>query len=393
VHVGGHTKAASYRSFLDNASTLGTAQAIKIAHLEYNNIKAVHNFAREHNIDCDLFSGDTVDIIYDQAQWDYGVKAIKAMRDAMPDALDTVARYKFWTKEEARDKFHCKGEEAVGAVSYEAGSLSAYKFVVGVLKLCLKSGLQLFTNTPATNISKGEDGTWIVDTPCGVVRAKKVVLATNGYTSFLCPKFSKVIVPLRGQITAHRPGSNMPSSGLSTTYSFIYSNGYEYMIPRPPDSKFAGDIIIGGGLVKASNEGLNEFGNTDDTTLNSEISEYLWGSTERYFGDSWGEDSEKGRIRKEWTGVMGYSSDGFPFVGEVPGVEGLWIAASFQGHGMVLCFMCARALVQMMDAEKGEEEELGNWFPDVFRVTEQRMWKRFVGRLHTKPVDVETKAG
>lgn len=36
-----------------------------------------------------------------------------------------------------------------------------------------------------------------------------------------------------------------------------------------------------------------------------------------------------------WTGIMGYSSDGAPWVGAVPDLPpGLWIPAGFTGHGM-----------------------------------------------------------
>jgi hypothetical protein len=56
---------------------------------------------------------------------------------------------------------------------------------------------------------------------------------------------------------------------------------------------------------------------------------------------------------------------------------------------MVLCFLCAQALVQMMT---GEDKDLDNWFPNVFKITEERMRKKFRGRLHTKPQDLEFKA-
>lgn len=303
------------------------------------------------------------------------------MREAMPDDLEGAARYVFWEKEEARERFRVKGEDFVGAVSYEAGSLSAYRFVIGVLKLCLGKGLELYTNTPATNLEKGEDGLWVVETPRGVIRAKRVVLSTNAYTGYLWKGFQGAIVPMRGQITAHRPGQNMPKEGLGYTYSFIYSNGYEYMIPRPPGSKYANDIIIGGGLVIAANEGLEEFGTVDDTDVNPTISKYLTETTSRYFGDAWGDDHPDGRVRKEWSGIMGFSSDGFPYIGEVPGERELWVAASFQGHGMVLCWLCAEALAGMI---MGEEDGLGDWFPDAFRVTRERMEMPFGGRLHLK---------
>lgn len=386
IILGGHTKAASYRSFLDNTSALGLSEAIKIAKLEYENIKSVHAFVRMFKIDCDLYSGDTVDIIYDQAQWDTALKAVQAMRDAMPEELDTVARYRFWSAAEARYVFHCKGEEIIGAISYEAGSLSAYKFVIGVLKLCLKSGLGLFTNTPVMKLTQGQDKTWEVLTAKGIIKARNVVLATNGYTGFLHEKFRGSIVPLRGQITAQRPGLNMPAEGLQTTYSFIYSGGYEYMIPQRPGTKYTGDIIIGGGLVKAPNEGLSEYGTTDDTSINEYISTYLRTTTPRYFGSSWGEDHPDGRIRSEWTGIMGYSPDGFPFVGEMPGEKGLWVAAGFQGHGMVLCYMCVRALGSLMG---GEDQHLWKWFPRAWLVTEERLRMTFKGRLHVNPAREE----
>ena len=338
----------------------------------------------------------------------------------MPGDLQGAAKYELWTAEEAREKFHVADDfgeggygEVKGAISYPAGSLSAYKFVIGVLKLCLPLGLELYTNTPVIKITRSlSSGLWAVETSRGTIKAKRVVLATNGYTAFLAPQFQSSIVPLRGQITAHRPGSHMPSSGLQTTYSFIYANGYEYMIPRPPGSKFAGDIVIGGGLVKAADEGTEEFGNTDDSTVNLQISEYLTATTPRFFGNNWGFDDKEGRVRKEWTGVMGFSGDGFPFVGEVPAADGvrkapgagglaeevadgerddgckkgLWVSASFQGHGMVLCWMCARALVAMMEG-KDEQVGLKEWFPDVFRVTNERLQVKFMGRMHTKPME------
>ena len=303
----------------------------------------------------------------------------------MPDDLEGAAKYTFWSKEEARERFYVNGEECCGAVSYRAGSLSAYKFVCGLLALCLPSmNFEFYTNTPAVSLSptKGKDG-WVVETLRGNICAQNVVLATNAYTASLLPAFQGHIVPMRGQITAHRPGSAMPASGLPTTYSFIYANGYEYMIPRPQGSKYAGDIVIGGGLVIAANEGEEEFGTIDDCSVNPTISKYLYETTSRYFGSSWGEDDEDGRVRREWSGIMGFSGDGFPFVGQVPKEEGLWVAASFQGHGMVLCWRIAEALVKMMQSE---EQGLGDWFPEAFRVTEERMRIPFTGRLHLKPL-------
>lgn len=294
--------------------------------------------------------------------------------------------YELFSAEEVKRRFFVHdsietGEVIQGGVGYFAGSLSAYKFGVGVLRLCLEKGLNLQTGTPVVELTRGADGLWEVGTSSrGVVKAKRVVLATNGYTARVWSRFQGVVVPLRGQVTAQRPGRAMPRGGcLPTTYSFIYEKGYEYMVTRPEGSTFSGDIVMGGGLVRAPDDGLMEFGTTDDSVVNEGISEYLKGTTPRYFGHDWGEDHPEGRVRSEWTGIMGFSPDGFPFVGEMPGESGLWASCSFQGHGMVLCWMCARALVEMMEGRDGEE--LRVWFPDAFRITDERLAQRFQGRL------------
>jgi glycine/D-amino acid oxidase-like deaminating enzyme len=361
--------------------------AAKIAKLELANIRAVHAFAREHGIssDCESNPCRTVDVVYDPQQWEIDQKTVKALQEALPEG-DDAAAYDFLTPEEVRERFYCgKGgdENVCGGVEYEAGSINAYKFTIGVLKLCLKKGLNLQTNTPVTSVNKRPDGRWDVETASrGNIIARRVVMATNGYTARLVKKFQGIIVPLRGHVTAQRPGSKMPKEGLSTTYSLIYKGGYDYMIPRPKGVEiYGGDIIIGGRSISAKEEGLYEYGTTDDTTEDGDIMENLHEVLPRYFGDNWGDDHPDGRVRTQWTGIMGYGPDGLPFVGEMPGEEGegLWVSASFQGHGMVLCWMCARALVELMLGR--DNEELRSWFPGVFRVAEERFDLKFQGKL------------
>lgn len=376
---GGHTKAGSYFAFPEHIQKYGVEMAVKIARFEYHTIQSLHAFARSNSINCDLYSGDTIDVFYDKGVWEAAQKAVQQLRDAMPSDLDDVAKYEVWNAEEARERFKVHGEGICGAISYFAGSLSAYAFVCGVLHLALSKGLQLYTHTPVISLSQPtKDGLWEVRTEKVVVRAKRVVLATNGYTGAIWKGFQSKIVPLRGQITAQRPGSMLPAGTLKETYSFIYKGGYEYMIHKLPNAnlQFPGDIVIGGGLTKSGGLGESEFGIVDDTFLNPRISHYLRECTVAFFGDAWGEDDAKGRVRREWSGIMGFTGDGLPFVGQVPGESGLWIAAAFQGHGMVTAWRCAEALVGMMG---GEERE---WFPEVFKITEERMGVPFTGIGH-----------
>jgi glycine/D-amino acid oxidase-like deaminating enzyme len=138
----------------------------------------------------------------------------------------------------------------------------------------------------------------------------------------------------------------------------------------------ADTIVIGGGLGRLANAGASEFGNISDTDLNAEISTYLYNCTAGYFGDNWGQDAKEGRIVKEWSGVMGTSADGLPYVGSMPDMPGMFVCASFNGHGMVMCLKSAEALVDMM---KGDEDVV--WFPKALVVTAKRFERKFHGRL------------
>ncbi|KAI9677017.1 MAG: hypothetical protein M1817_006856 [Caeruleum heppii] len=294
---------------------------------------------------------------------------------------EASARHIVFGAEEARERFLTP--DAIGAVQYEAGSISAYRFTTGVLKLALEKGLNLQTTTPATKIRyraevSSNEGRWVIDTPRGGISTEQVVLATNGYSASLWPQVQGVIVPMRGQITAQRPGESMPSSGLGKTYSFIHGDGYDYMVPQPAGSRYPNDLVVGGGLRYAANEGLYEYGETDDTVHNKDISEYLTDSLVDFFGVNWGRDDLDGRIRKEWTGIMGYSPDGHPLVGEMPGQRGLYISAAFNGNGMTLCLLCAKALKDMMLGH--DKRELDSWFPKPYRVSQDRLQMRYAGK-------------
>ncbi|OAX81370.1 hypothetical protein ACJ72_04292 [Emergomyces africanus] len=393
---GGHTKGASYTTFPTNVKKLGLDEAIKIAKLELNTVRQVHAFARKHNIDCESKHINTTDIIYNQETLEQAAATVKFMQKVMPN--HPASKYTFWNKKETEEKFLVPG--AAGAITYEAGSLSSYKFVIGLLKLCLKQGLNLQTNTPVTGLHRQESNTgdssgkgnskkWTIVTARGNIKASKVIMATNGYSAAIYPKLQGVIVPVRGQVTAHRPGSAMPALGLKTTYSFNYGSGFDYMIQCPDTSKYPRDIVIGGGFGESKNGGLANYGNTDDSVTEPAISEYLAASTVEFFGKNWGRDDPAGRVRHEWTGIMGYSADGYPLVGEMPGEPGLFISASFQGHGMVLCLLCAQAVTCMLFGD--DEKSIYTWFPRTYKVNADRL-KQKLGRRITPPPKSQSKA-
>jgi glycine/D-amino acid oxidase-like deaminating enzyme len=400
---GGHTKAASYRSYVQHVQDLGQEEALKIARLEWENITEMHALARELGIECESTMCRTLDVVYDEGTFEAGKRGIEMLRgDANEDEKKEgeMAWYKVHDAEEALGKgCHVAGqngnpevdgeEKVAGMFEYMAGKIHAYHFTTGVLKQCVKMGLLLCAKTPVHEIRSstrsdiGDQFLWDIFTQYNNITARNVVLATNGYTPYLMRALHGAIVPMRGQITVQRPRpANKLACPLPKTYSFIYRDGYEYMIPRPL-ADGTQHIIIGGGLGRLPAAGASEYGTVDDSSLNPDVSRYLHESLPGYFGsENWGtnfEEKPPESVVQEWTGIMGATADGRPFVGEVPRKKGMWISAGFNGHGMVLCLKSAEALVKMMEAD--EHAGKPEWFPDSFLITVERLKKgAFRGR-------------
>ena len=76
-------------------------------------------------------------------------------------------------------------------------------------------------------------------------------------------------------------------------------------------------------------------GSTDDSSLSEAVGAHL----RRFLTESFPNlGFESGMVEAEWTGVLGFTPDGRPLCGPVPGRSNVIVAAGFCGHGMPQCF-------------------------------------------------------
>ena len=67
---------------------------------------------------------------------------------------------------------------------------------------------------------------------------------------------------------------------------------------------------------------------------------------------------------------MGYSTDGFPHIGAVPGRDNQFVIAGFTGHGMPQIFLSAKGLASMvMDGSSFEDTGV----PRLYKTTKERL--------------------
>lgn len=247
---GGHCRAGRYESFADDLATFGEDEALRMEKLEEDNVKHVGELIRSLGIDCDLRDVETLDVTTDEVQWEAALNALETRKRVLRGKVEesVLTKHRVWSKEETRNELLIP--EGVGAISFPAFKLSPYKFVCGLLEICLTKGLNLQTNTPVLEVSqsstRGGEKCWLVYTDRGIISAKNVILATNAYTPFLYPPLSDFIIPTRGQVAAIRPGSNIAGNPvLQRTICPNSAVSDDYMQARSEGTTGAGDLIIG----------------------------------------------------------------------------------------------------------------------------------------------------
>jgi glycine/D-amino acid oxidase-like deaminating enzyme len=115
-------------------------------------------------------------------------------------------------------------------------------------------------------------------------------------------------------------------------------------------------------LLMTENAGI---GNADDTTFDLKISRFLhtFLPSQFPFVKTVGTEPPVESIC-EWTGIMGFSDDSHPYVGNTPDEPRKWVIGGFHGHGMVRIFLCAKALVQQIVSQDSlRETPWPNWMP------------------------------
>jgi glycine/D-amino acid oxidase-like deaminating enzyme len=236
--------------------------------------------------------------------------------------------------------------------------------MTALLSIAHKTGsLNLQTNSPVTSITAAEKpDSWKATTSRGSVKASKVILATNGYTSALLPEYAGKIVPCKGiccHITPSAIGTHAP---ITDTYGLRLPRGsFDYLIPRPD-----GSIIVGGARSNFASIRDSWYNNADDSNLILPAASYFNDYMQTHF-HGWEDSGAK--VKEIWSGVMGYTSDGQPHVGEVPGKTGLWIAAGFEGHGMPVIWLTMKGVVRLVESGRWEESGI----PKVYETSRERL--------------------
>ncbi|KEF54752.1 uncharacterized protein A1O9_09194 [Exophiala aquamarina CBS 119918] len=337
---------------------------------ELRNWHHVEGLIKAAGIPCDFRELNSCIGFWNRTYFEEAKAALKEATALAPEQTTKEARI----VEDASELEKLNLVGAVGAiVQTTAASLSPYKLVTWLWRDLLDKHeatkrLNLQTTTPVTSLSRNAHGPgYLITTDRGLISARHVILATNGYTSHLVPEFSSLIIPRQAQMSAQRPPMASPFSKklIPKSYGFVGILGMDremsdYLVQQPIREKHTGggaltygggggEFMYGGGRQAAKGNGDHV---SDDSFVDPDVEQYLRRLPDRLnlIPTSPGNGAATTtttttttttsaapyqlELLASWTGIIGSSRDGFPWVGGVPEYPGLFLAAGYSGHGM-----------------------------------------------------------
>ncbi|KAF2019915.1 FAD dependent oxidoreductase [Aaosphaeria arxii CBS 175.79] len=321
---GGHVKPDTYFNVPKFAKIFGVQAAAELAAFEASHVYAVKDLVEAEKLDCDFHLTRALDVYLDP---EHAKQTEAAYRDLIKTGAVNLHDVAFTPEKDAERVSGVKGARC--CFSFTAAHLWPAKMIHQLLEGLLKKGLNLQTNTPTQSVSstKDADGNWTVQTPRGTIKARKVVFATNGYTAQILPEYKDKIVPVRGICSRISSPRGVATPHLVNTYGIRFdARNNDYLIPRAD-----GSIVVGGARQRFWHHREQWFDNVRDDELVADAVSYFDGYMQRHFR---GWEDSGAKVSEVWTGIMGYSSDFIPHLGEVPDKPGQFIIAGFSGHGM-----------------------------------------------------------
>ena len=284
-------------------------------------IDLLEKIIQEENIDCDWERNGHIALACKQSHY-----------DKMPE-------YAKWINHELGHKKTLVPKEQIhseigtdfyfGGLSDDiSGGLNPAKFVNGLAQAVTNLGVQLFENKQVKKIIP-DNKNYDVITSTGSIKAKEVIIATNGYTDMLVPRLKPKIFPVGSYIIVSEPLSNDLQKKLSPKGRMFY------------DSKWFINYF------RLTTDGRMLWGGRNDLSTNLDLKEsasILSRQVRSVFPEL-----EDVTFTHTWSGKLGITFDLMPHIGTINGIH---YAFGYGGHGLSIATYLGTELGMLLSGEK-----------------------------------------
>ncbi|GGD45451.1 NAD(P)/FAD-dependent oxidoreductase [Sinisalibacter lacisalsi] len=191
-------------------------------------------------------------------------------------------------------------------------------YAAGLARAARAAGADIRARSPVTAIRPEKGGHRLV-TPGGTLRARRLLIATNGYSSEdLPPWLAGRTLPLQSSVIVTRPLSAAERAAQGWTSDLMAYDSRELLhyFRLMPDGRFLFGMRGGYRATPAAEARIARKIRADFAAMFP-----AWEGVE---------------IAHEWSGLVNLSRGLTPFVGPVPRMDNAWIAMAYHGNGVAM---------------------------------------------------------
>jgi len=213
-----------------------------------------------------------------------------------------------------------------GVIDHGARHLHPLKYCLGLAEAVLTAGASVFEKSQVNNIDiKGDHA--LVSTDKAAIKAKKVVLACNGYLGNLFPPIASHIMPINNFIVATEPLDEATANRINPLNASLSDSLFVINYWKLSEDR---RLIFGGGETYSDKfpESITDFVRPKLLAIYPELSDT--------------------RLDYGWGGTLAITRNRMPDLGVHKGV--VYYAHGFSGHGVPTATMAGKLIASAIDS-------------------------------------------
>ncbi|MCW1917620.1 FAD-binding oxidoreductase [Rhodobacter sp. KR11] len=208
-----------------------------------------------------------------------------------------------------------------GIEDRQAFHIHPLNYVLGLARAAESLGVRIYENTPAVATDFGISQR--IRTPKGMVTARRIVLATGGYTGALIPRLQRAILPIATYMMATEAAPDLLAEVIRTPMAVLddrRASDY-YRVSQ-------GRLLWGGRITTRA---------APDAAVARDLHRAMVEVYPQLAGL---------RVDHSWSGLMGYARHRMPQLGRL--APDLWHITAFGGHGLNTTAIAGKVLAEAM---------------------------------------------
>jgi glycine/D-amino acid oxidase-like deaminating enzyme len=303
----------SKTSFSTLTRRYGRTETAKYLHTEREAVSFVADRLTDLGIDADTHSHGETCLAHSPG-------AVQRLRENQTAFRDLYGIESEFTPKEELAAHGLNSPEFYGALTARIGfALNPMKYISGLASAATNAGVRIFTQSAVTKIDQSADGRHLLRTATGQIRAKNLIIATNGYSSETLPTWiAGRYLPLPSAIMVTRPvtGAERAAQGWTSRQMCYDSRNMLHYFRLLPDNR----MLFG---LRSATRVTPETDATAQTRARSDFDRLFpaWRHVESDY---------------YWSGLICVARNLTPFAGPVPGIDRTWAALCYHGNGVAM---------------------------------------------------------